>query len=135
VARKGGIDQHLLEALTRSYTLRARLFHVKVRERAVDRLIAEINAIKSEALKWDLNGLGITTPAFKRVSAIGCSPHLVFAHPEVLCRRPHLIAYYRNIATISNKGMSQVLFSTSRYESGSAKTIPAADCSRLCHML
>ena len=135
MAKKGGIDKSLLAALTRSYTLRAILFHRELRQRGIGRLIAEINSVPSGDLKWNLKRLGISLSAFQRVAAIGTSPHLVFAHPDVLASRPHLVAYYRNSATIPNKAMGQVLFSTARYESGAAKAMSAYDASRLCRVI
>lgn len=79
--------------------------------------------------------MGITESAFARVKATGASPHQVFGHPVILSQRPHLIAYYRNIATISQKGINQILFSTSRYENGSRKEIPDDETVKLCQTL
>jgi len=58
-----------------------------------------------------------------------------FVHPDVVARAPHLLAYYRNIDTLSQKGVSQVLFSTAKYEAGGVGEMPAADALRIARML
>jgi hypothetical protein len=125
-------DKHLLDALVKAYTARAKLFHSGVRAANIDLLIAEIDAIDGDRLKWDLRSLGISPRAMKNLKEAGGSPHQVFAHPAIISSLPHLIAYYRNIVTISKKGISQVLFPTERFESGKSR-IPTDDqCQRIC---
>ncbi|MBL7152408.1 MAG: XcyI family restriction endonuclease [Phycisphaerae bacterium] len=65
----------------------------------------------------------------------GGLPHQVFAHPNVIIERPHLIAYYRNIVTISKKGIGQLLFSTEGYESGRKEEIAGSDARGICETL
>jgi len=132
---KRRVDKHLLEALTKAYTARARLFHNGVLASKVDLLIAEIGAISPQTLKWNLKDLCITSSAFKRVKQSGARPHQIFVHPKVVQNRPHLVAYYRNLAALSQKGIGQILFSTSRYESRRAGTMPAPEAKRLCRIL
>ena len=132
---KRGIDKHLLEALTKAYTARARLFHNGVRASGIDLLIAEIDKIPQDRFKWTLKDLGITDSAFSRAKMSGVAPHQVFAHPGIVARRPHLVAYYRNMATISKKGIGQLLFPTERYEQRRAEKMPAKDAKRLCRAL
>lgn len=109
-------DAHLLEALTKAYTARAKLFHRGVSAAKTDLLIAEIDGIDAASLRWSFDRLGITRTAFKRVRSAGGVPHHVFAHPDIISVRPHLIAYYRNIVTISKKGIAQILFPTEGFE-------------------
>jgi len=109
-------DAHLLEALTKAYTARAKLFHQGVSVARVDLLIAEIDSIDGASLRWKLDALGITRKAFRRVKKAGGTPHQVFAHPDVISVRPHLVAYYRNIVTISKKGITQILFPSGAFE-------------------
>lgn len=78
--------------------------------------------------------LGISKEAINRVIEAGGYPHQVFAHPQVIAKRPHLIGYYRNIVTISKKGIGQILFSTERYESG-GKKITIEDAITICEIL
>jgi hypothetical protein len=131
-------DSTLLRALTEAYTARAKLFHNGIRMSGVDLLVAEIDALDVSAADWSerkLPAMGITGTAMRRVKATGAQPHQVFAHPDFIASKPHLIAYYRNMATLSRKGIAQVLFPTERYESKAAATIPPDDALRLCRAL
>lgn len=126
------LDSHLLDALTKAYTARAKLFHRETYAAKIDLLIAEIDTIEHVNLHWDKKSLGISETSFARVKKAGGLPHQVFAHPEIITQRPHLIAYYRNLATISKKGISQILFSTNRFESGERRDLKPDDALRMC---
>jgi hypothetical protein len=134
VAKNRGADKHLFEALTRAYTARARLFHNGVIASNIDLLIAEIDSVQ-EPGEWNLGKLGITVTAFARLKKSGGSPRQVFAHPDIIKVRPHLIAYYRNMATVSQKGIGQILFPTTRYESRRAPTVEDRPARQLCRTL
>lgn len=125
-------DAYLLDALTKAYTARARLFHQGVLVAKIDLLIAEIDAIDPNVLKWQYKKLGISKKAFNRVLAVGGLPHQVFAHPEVLTIRPHLVAYYRNLVTISKKGIGQILFPTGTFEARRKLGMPTEEALRIC---
>ncbi len=112
----GKKDKQLLEALTQACTARALLFHDGVRTNGIDLLITEIDHIDPRSLDWDLKKLGITLKAFTKVQAAEGLPHQVFTHPKVIRTRPHLVAYYRNMVTISRKGIAQILFPSERFE-------------------
>jgi hypothetical protein len=124
-----------MKALTKAYTARARIFHNGVVASGVDLLIAEIDGISESDLSWNLKSLGITASAFQRVKQSKGRPHQVFAHPNILTKRPHLVAYYRNIATISKKGISQILFPTEKYEARRSGKLERADANKLCRVL
>ena len=128
-------DRHLLDALTKAYIARAKLFHNGIRTSKIDLLITEIDTIDPSELQWDHPALRISTSAWERVEATGGSAHQVFAHPSVIQRRPHLVAYYRNLVAISKKGISQILFSTDAYESGRKDEMSEENASRLCKTL
>jgi len=129
------IDKPLLKALTKAYTVRAKLFHNGVIASQVDLLITEIDSIQSADLNWKAKELRITSSALRRVTDSGAKPHQVFVHPKVLQQRPHLVAYYRNLAAVSQKGVGQVLFPTARYESRRATAMPAAEARALAQLL
>ena len=135
MARSDQKDEQLVAALTEAYTARAKLFHNGVKASRIDLLIAEIDTIDPSKVKWNLKALGITKSAFKRLNNSGARPHQVFAHPQIIRDRPRLIAYYRNLAAISRKGISQILFSTNKYENGRARNIDRKDADTLCVIL
>jgi hypothetical protein len=101
MARRG--DKELLRALTKTYMARAKLFHTGIQSAKIDLLIAEIDGIDAAVLTWKRRRLFISETAWNRVLGAGGKPHQVFAHPDVIHFRPHLIAYYRNIVAISKK--------------------------------
>jgi hypothetical protein len=130
------LDEQLVQALTQAYTARSKLFHQGIRTAAIDLLVAEIDSLDDvEELNWDLPALGVSKSAWGKAKKSGACPQQVFAHPRVIEQRPHLIGYYRNMATISSKGMGQLLFSTNGYEKGSRRTIDAARARELCKVL
>jgi len=133
MARK--IDKHLLDALTKTYIARAQLIHKGVQASKIDLLMAEIDDIEGKSLDWREGGLGVTKSAMKKVLDAGGCLHQVFAHPDVLSTRPHLIAYYRNIVTISKKGIGQILFATQRFESGHKTAMPRDDAKAMAAIL
>ncbi len=135
MARGHQKDAQLVAALTEAYTARAKLFHSGVKASRIDLLIAEIDTIDPSKVKWNVRALGITKRAFERVKHSGARPRQVFAHPQIIRDRPHLIAYYRNLAAISRKGISQILFPTNKYENGRAQEIDREDAETLCGVL
>ncbi|MEX2185175.1 MAG: XcyI family restriction endonuclease [Pirellulales bacterium] len=128
-------DAIFREAPMKAYMARAQLFHDGIRAAKIDLLIAEIDSIDAGTLKWNKRKLGISSSAFDRVVQASASPHQVFAHPDVIVDRPHLIAYYRNIVAISKKGIQQVLFSTEKYESRRTKQMERQAAVSLCETL
>ncbi len=128
-------DPHLLEALTKAYTARAKLFHRGIQASKIDLLISEIDTIDSARLDWNRADIGVSPSACERLKDADAPAHHVFAHPEVIMGRPHLIAYYRNIVTISKKGISQILFSTEGYETGRRDSISEDAARQLCRTL
>jgi len=135
MAEKRQLDKHLLQALTKAYTARAQLFHNGIVASSIDLLIAEVDTVQDARLAWSLDSLGITRSAFSRVKETGGKPHQVFAHPAVVGKMPHLIGYYRNIATISRKGIGQILFPTEKYEQKRSRQLSPNDAQKLCETL
>lgn len=135
MATRRNADDHLIEALTKAYAARAQLFHTGVRASEIDLLIAEIDSIDHSKLDWTSRDIGVSQDAISHIAQAGGQPHQVFAHPDVIVHRPHLIGYYRNVATISKKGVGQMLFSTEVYESGHANRMEPADADKICRTL
>jgi len=134
-AHREGVDKTLVAALTKAYIARAKLFHRGVRASKIDLLTTEIDSVRVSCLDWGIKNLGISETALERVRKAGGSPHQVFAHPDVIKKRPHLIAYYRNVVTISKKGIGQILFSTEGYESKRKTKISDGDAVKVCQTL
>jgi len=125
------MDKRLVAALTKAYIARAKLFHTGVKASKIDLLIAEIDSIDGSKLDWSNVDLGVSSNALETLRSRGGIPHQVFAHPDIIKSRPHLIGYYRNIVTISKKGIGQILFSTEVYESGRKESMSSAEARRI----
>jgi hypothetical protein len=126
------MDKNLVAALTKAYIARAKLFHTGVKASKIDLLIAEIDGIDGSRLNWAKTDLGVSTRALELLQQSGGTPHQVFAHPDIIKDRPHLICYYRNIVAISKKGIDQILFSTDIYETGHSQAISDSDARNIC---
>ena len=135
MATRRNADEHLIKALTKAYVARAQLFHAGVRASEIDLLIAEIDSIDDSKLDWSTHDIGVSQEAIARIKQAGGQPHQVFAHPDIIVQRPHLIGYYRNIATISKKGVGQMLFSTETYESKRVNGMSPTDAEKVCRTL
>lgn len=122
-------------ALEGGYKTRARLFYQLVAAARLDELIREVDSLSLSGEQWPLEDLGISAPALNRIVKLGIAPHQVFAHPNILCQRPKLIRYYRNLAAISKKGIQQVLFATDQFEMGRQEKLDRDVSSRLAVLL
>ena len=113
----GNDDLPLKEALVKAYSARARLFHGGVIGARMRDIFAEIDAFDPSGLDWNgPESIGIDSRSFERIKSKGISPHLVFGHPDILLKNPRLVAYYRNLVAISQKGMSQLGLPVARFE-------------------
>jgi len=112
-------DPHLRGALVKAYAARAKLFHGGVANSDMRKLFDVIDAFPAGQLKWDCKSLGMSQQAFEAVAARAIQPHQLFAHPDVLVANPRAITYYRNLVAVSQKGMSQIGFPTTRFERNS----------------
>ena len=63
-------------------------------------------------------GWGISETAWARAQQTGAAPVSVFCHPEVITAEPRLIAYYRHLAVIPQKGMQTLGVNTANLEQG-----------------
>ena len=63
-------------------------------------------------------GWGISETAWARAQQTGAAPVSVFCHPEVITAEPRLIAYYRNLAVLPQKGMQTLGVNTANLEQG-----------------
>lgn len=67
-------------------------------------------AIRSE---W-----GISDAAWTRVEEAGEAPHHVFCHPQAIETEPRLVAYYRCLALLPQKGLQRLAVGTQSLEVG-----------------
>ncbi|MEM1170586.1 MAG: XcyI family restriction endonuclease [Cyanobacteria bacterium P01_H01_bin.35] len=101
---------------------KSELFHQKLHEWRMLEIADQIEQVKGEILEWNLQNLGISQTAWNKVIHRGIKPVIVFAHPQVLINIFCSVSYYRMLAMVSQKSMSQVGLPIIRYEQGSSLT-------------
>ncbi len=73
----------------------------------------------------------ISKEAWNHVAASGYKPQFVFAHPEILMKHPQTSAYYRNMALLPLKRVSDLAVGVERWERVGEKsrvTLERATC-------
>jgi hypothetical protein len=108
------------EAWRLDQLVKSRIFHRMLHEWGLIDLAAEIEELKGENYDWsDRKDLGIKEQAWNKVIHRGIKPVKVFAHPKVLQENPRRVAYYRMLAMVSQKSMSNVGLPIAAWEKGS----------------
>ena len=80
---------------------------------------------------WDSRAeWGISERAWAQVQLTGAAPVRVFCHPEVITAQPRLIAYYRGLALLPQKGMQLLAVNTANLEEGRGR-LNAARAARI----
>ncbi len=117
---KSAQDVLLTEANRVNYRLRSTFFYRKLKEYDTLALPAQIaNFLTVEHLyNWEeRTNWGIGEDAFGYISKSGISPIQVFCHPKILRENKVLLAYYRNIAVLSQKAVGYLVGKNlSKYE-------------------
>ena len=70
---------------------------------------------------FPLDDLMISTKAWDHIRDSHLDPKSVFAHPTLLCKYPKLSAYYRGIALLPQKRVTEIATPVSGWEDGSRK--------------
>lgn len=108
--RKSKVQSSSLpDALLKSYIARAKLFYSVLHKKNIPNLFARVRKLSTNKLGWNLKELGILNQAFSIVKKASIEPAYIFCHPTVLEQDANLIEYYRNLAALSQKGLSQIL--------------------------
>ena len=105
-------------AIREQYRDRSLFLHRSLKSARVDELVKDVSQLSDNDFDWAIEGLGISRDALKRIESKGIRKTTVFCHPGVLCERPELISYYRNIVGLTQKGLSKLAVHTSSYERG-----------------
>lgn len=114
----------LREAQRTSYGLRSLFFHRKLKEGELDKLIDIINKIDYKKYDWsDLESFGISKTAWNYLRKNKIPSPTIFCHPKIIQENPRLIAYYRCIAGLSQKGLSTIASSVAELEMGRGKPL------------
>ncbi|MBI4288503.1 MAG: XcyI family restriction endonuclease [Chloroflexi bacterium] len=110
------------EAERARYSLRASFFYRA--HRAWPNLAQQVEMAARRALSWnDKSDWGISDTAWERISAQGIQPGFVFSHPQLIQDDPSLIAYYRHLALLPQKGIQRFGVSTQALEEGKGRPL------------
>ena len=93
-------------------------FHDKLHEWGLVETAEKIDQVKGENLDWNTAVLEISEEAWNKVIHRGIKPVIVFVHPQVLQDIPRSLGYYRMLAMVSQKSMSNIKLRSQAYEVG-----------------
>jgi len=127
----------LKEARRIDYRLRSTFFYRKLHELGFMDFAREIDALVKidDSYKWVKgNQWGISQGAWEYVAGSELSPLRVFCHPRVIIEQPRLIAYYRNIAALSQKATQTLAFNVKPFELGKREDLPYERALLLCQL-
>ena len=112
------LESWLLDQVTKS-----EFFHQKLHEYGLLEVAYAVESVQGENLGWNLEELGISEKAWNRVIHRGIKPVRVFAHPYVLQAVARSVGYYRGLAMVSLKSMSNIKLAIERFETGKSKRL------------
>ena len=98
--------------------LRSVLFARNLNSRADIEQRQVIERYESELEFESLENLMICAAAWEHVAGLGVPPRLVFAHPDILRAHPRTSLYYRGLALLSRKQVSQSASNVTGWEDG-----------------
>ena len=102
--------------------IRSALISERIRQRT-DLTLRELIAQYQEAQSFHpLDDLMISEQAWRHVEASDIDPKLVFAHPELLRKHPTISQYYRGLALLPRKRVTDIAGSVDSWEDGTRKT-------------
>lgn len=107
-----------MRKLTDRYLSRSVLFWKYSQDAEFAKLQKAARAATWKNLVWNWAGLGVSIEGRAAAERLGFVPTEVFAHPEVLKAKPKLLEYYRLLACLPNKGLSQIKAKTKGRQTG-----------------
>lgn len=121
-------DEDLLrEVIEEEYLLKASWVYNKIQELGFFGFEEEIKVLinNSSNYEWDGSiGWGISNSSKNFVTKQRIPLIQIFCHPKILIEHPRLLAYYRSVSTLSQKGLGKLAKTAPKqYETGN-KAIP-----------
>ncbi|HZT41222.1 MAG TPA: XcyI family restriction endonuclease [Chthonomonadaceae bacterium] len=101
----------LLEAQKADYGLRSTFFYRKLNELGFTAFSMQIEELArvGNAYRWEeRTDWGVSESAWEQIQNSSIEPIRVFAHPLICMQNPRLLAYYRSVAAISQKGAKRL---------------------------
>lgn len=121
------------EAEQARYTLRSSFFY-RVHS-SWPNLVQMAGLARQLSPNWrGRQNLGISQSAWNRINRERIDPVLVFCHPEVIKATPALIAYYRCLALLPQKGAQRLAYSTQKFENGTRTSLTERQAVKLAQV-
>lgn len=128
------VDPLQAEAVRLQYELRSSFFFTRIAD--FERLVTQVDLLQPSGLDWRRRRLlGISTKAWQAVRQLGAQPHRVFCHPEVISKQPPLIAYYRSVAILPQKGAQRLAFGVANLEVAKGRKLSQEKARQLAALL
>lgn len=126
--RKKQKDLMLIEAHKINYRLRSTFFYRRLHEYHTFEFPSIIKELLKHAsnFNWDdYKKWGITQQAFDLIQKSGLEMIQVFSNPRLLRENPKLVAYYRNVAVLSQKATKYLIqMDPIKFEDGNRTELP-----------
>ncbi len=103
------MNKSLKDALTSSYSARAKFFYTQIDGARWRGLRKRIKSISPLEIGSYTKPIGVSERAWQTVQERNQDPAFVFCYPEVIEKDPEIVEYYRLVAAISQKGLNQLL--------------------------
>lgn len=122
------------EAVRIQYSLRSAFFFR--RRQQFRNLAEEIDKLEPSHYRWDsLEKLGISRSSWEYVTNKGIPYTRVFCHPKLISDNPGLIAYYRLLAVLPQKGVQRLAFGVKNLEEEKGRKLSWERAQRLSEVL
>ena len=122
------------EVTQTQYSLRSFFFY---HARKLFRLLCDtVVEVDSSRYDWSrLQELGISRSSWEYVQKKAIPRCQIFCHPQLIRKFPILIAYYRSIALLPQKGLQRLAFTTKSLEEGKGKPLSESKAIRLSRVI
>jgi hypothetical protein len=108
------------EAVQAQYVLRSSFFYARRRE--FNDLCITIDLLNVSDIRWGKpKALGISEYSWDCLTKKAIPYHHAFCHPNLIQQDPELIAYYRSLALLPQKGLQRLAFGTQKLEEGKGR--------------
>lgn len=110
------------EAEELQYSLRSTFFYRRCKE--FESLLREIRGIDSNKYNWNTSeDFGVSKTSLNYINSKSLPYCQVFCHPDLISKNPRLIAYYRLIAILPQKGIQRLAFGIKAFEEGTRRSL------------
>lgn len=116
------VDLEQKEAEKLQYSLRSTFFYRRYRE--FETLLREIHEVDSQKYNWgNSEDFGVSKTSLNYVKKRSIPYCQVFCHPDLISKNSRLIAYYRLIAILPQKGVQRLAFGINALEEGKKRSL------------